>query len=124
MKTTDIAINKVYSILKTGNVKPLFKWLKPTNKKAPEYTVINALPVGDGVIQKCRVNVNFHAKDLNAGIPDIETLETATATIMGLVQEVAQRDIVIEFESQQYIKEPQLEEHYSNIRLSVKMLNN
>lgn len=125
MKTTDFAINEVYSILTeaAGFETTVYKLTKPSKKKESQYIVLNALPITSGVLQKCRVNVNYHVKDLTSGIPDMATLETGTATLMGLLQDVPAKGIIIDFESQEYFCESQLEEHYSNIRLSVKIIN-
>lgn len=125
MKTTDFAIDKVYSILaaETGVQTPAYKLTKPSKNTDSEYIVINALPISDGVLQKCRVNVNLHVKDLASGIPNMQTLETGTASLMTLLQEVTENGIIIDFESQEYFRESQLGEHYSNIRLSIKIIN-
>ena len=124
MKTTDFAINEVYRLISASTIEtPVYKLTKPSKKKESQYIVLNALPISDGVLQKCRVNVNYHVKDLASGIPDMATLETGTASLMGLLQDVPAKGIIIDFESQEYFRESQLEEHYSNIRLSVKIIN-
>lgn len=122
MKTTDTAIDKVYSMLKAGTI-PVYKLLKPTKATHTSYVVINSLPINAGVLQKCYVNVNYHAKDLAPGIPDLNTLKAGTKTVMEIVEFVGEKGIIIDFESQEYFQETQLDEHYSNIRLSVKIIN-
>lgn len=124
MKTTDYAINRVFSIIKASAITlPVYKLIKPTDLVHSEYIVINALPINEGVLQKCRVNVNYHVKDLKNGMPDLAKLETLTATLMGLLQDVTSNRDIINFESQEYFREDQLGEHYSNIRLSLKVVN-
>lgn len=125
MKTTDFAINQVYSILTgTGGVEiPVYKLLKPTKEAESEYIVINSLPIGYGVMQMVVVNVNYHVDDLAPGIPDMATLETGTETLMGLLATVHETGILIDFENQEYIPEPGIDETYSNIRLKVKIVN-
>lgn len=122
MKTTDLAINKVFSKVKPAFLIPVYKYEKPTSKTDTEYIVINSLPINSDVMQKCRVNVNYHVKDKTPGILNEEKLVSATAAIMAVI-EVAEKGWIIEFESQEYHGEPQLNEHYSNIRLSVKIIN-
>jgi len=124
MKTTDFAIHKVYSIIKSSEMEQeVFKLTKQTKKNLSEYIVINALPISDGVLQKCRVNVNYHVKDLLSGVPDMKKLEDGTANLMTLLEDVPATGIIIDFESQEYHSENELGEHYSNIRLSVKIIN-
>lgn len=122
MKTTDAAINKVFSKVKPAFVIPVYKYEKPTEKNDTEYIVINSLPINADVMQKCRVNVNYHIKDKKPGILNEEKLVSGTAAIMAVI-EVAEKGWIVEFESQEYHSEPQLNEHYSNIRLSVKIIN-
>lgn len=125
MKTTDHAINAIYDILTgTGGVEiPVYKLRKPTNVEESEYIVINALPIGKGILQKCVVNVNHHASDLAPGIPDIITLGTGSETIMGLLEIVSTSGVLIDFENQEYIPEENINETYSNIRFKVKIIN-
>lgn len=124
MKTTDFAINRVYSLIKASELtQPLYRLVKPDKKNHVEYIVINALPISEGVLQKCRVNVNYHVKDHSSGIPDLKKLEAGTATLMGILEDVPATGIIVNFESQEYFREDELNEHYSNIRLSVKIVN-
>lgn len=124
MKTTDYALQKVYSLIKASEFqKPTYKLTKPSKKSHAEYIVLNALPIGPGVLQKCYVNVNYHVKDLSSGMPDLAKLEAGTTTLMTFLEEVTETAILIDFESQEYFREEALGEHYSNIRLSVKILN-
>lgn len=124
MKTTDFAINRVFGLIKDSDLtQPVYKLVKPDNKSHAEYIVINSLPISEGVLQKCHVNVNYHVKDKTTGIPDLRKLETGTASLMTLLEDVPATGIIINFESQEYFREDELNEHYSNIRLSVKIVN-
>jgi hypothetical protein len=126
MKTTDYAINYVYSILThkdAGIDYPVYKYRKPTQSTHTAYIVINSLPISAGVLQMTRVNVNFHCADLYDGVPDTVTLEETTADLMALLTEVSDIGILIDFESQEYIQEKELNEHYSNIRLHIKIIS-
>jgi len=124
MKTTDTAINKVFGLIKASAFqKPTYKLTKPFKNADTEYIVINSLPVGPGVMQKCYVNVNYHVKDLAPGMPDIVKLEEGTSSLLAFLEEVYDAGVLIDFEQQEYFREDTLEEHYSNIRLSVKIIN-
>lgn len=130
MKTSLTAINKVFSVLKSagGLSISVFKQTKPTDKHLKEYTVINALPINSDVMQACIVNVNYHTKDLKAGYPDNERLDLTSSSIIALLDGVVDQsnssiDILIDYQSQETIREEALNEHYSNIRFSVKIIN-
>lgn len=124
MKATDFAINEVYRLISGSAIAtPVYKLTKPSKKKDTEYIVLNALPISSGILQKCYVNVNYHVKDFSPGMADMVTLQDGTKALMDLLENVPAKGIIIDFESQEYFKETQLEEHYSNIRLSVKIIN-
>lgn len=124
MKTTDFAINEVYRLISGSAIEtPVYKLTKITKKKDAEYIVLNALPITPGVLQKCYVNVNYHVKDLSPGMADMVKLQDGTSALMTLLENVPAKGIIIDFEMQEYHSESQLEEHYSNIRLSVKIIN-
>lgn len=124
MKTTDLALQEVYSLIKASEITtPLYKLNKPSKKSHTEYIVLNALPIGPGTLQKCYVNVNYHVKDLSSGMPDMATLEAGTAALMAELEIANVAGILIDFEQQEYFREDSLGEHYSNIRLSVKIIN-
>jgi len=122
-KTTDYIIGIVYSLL--GSItKPKYLKTKPTNAVAAEYVVINSLPINANVMQKCYVNVNYHVKDITAGTPDITKLEAGSALVLAALKEVSITAYLIDFESQETIREEGLGEHYSNLRFSFKNINN
>lgn len=130
MKTTETAINKVFSVLKgTGGLSiSVFKHTKPTDKDPREYIVINALPINSDVMQACVVNVNYHAKDIKAGYPDNAKLDSTSESIITLLDNVVDQsnssiDILIDYRSQETIRDEAQNEHYSNLRFSVKIIN-
>ncbi|HCY40438.1 MAG TPA: hypothetical protein DHV48_03655 [Prolixibacteraceae bacterium] len=124
MKTTDFAIDEIYRLISGSAIEtPVYKLTKPSKKKDAEYIVLNTLPISAGVLQKCYVNVNYHVKDLSPGMADMVTLQEGTNALMALLEDVPAIGIIIDFEMQEYHRESQLEEHYSNIRLSVKIIN-
>ena len=125
MKMTDTAINRVYGLLKAagGLTVPVYKLTKPSREKPPVYVVINSLPITSGVMQRCHVNVNIHVSDPNPGVADINTLADLTTDVLTLLHQVDASGILIDFESQEHIRDERLNEHYSNIRFFVKLVN-
>lgn len=130
MKTTSTAINKVYLVLKgTGGLTvPVYKLEKPILKTPPaEYVVVNSLPISADVMQACTVNINYHVKNLAPGVPAIEKLETGTDAVILLLDKLFDQsgavEILIDFDSQETIRDEALNEHYSNIRFKVKIIN-
>jgi hypothetical protein len=127
MKLTHHALNEVYSILKQAGAVacPVFKYVKPTKLTPDEYVVINSLPITSGVLQTCRVNVNFYRKNLASGIPNIERLEVGSQEILDFLELTSNRTdgIYIDFESQEIIVSDGTNECYSNLRFKVKLLN-
>jgi len=123
MKTSDHAIDKVYDILNAATGIGIFKLTKPSKRTDSEYIVINSLPMGPGVLQKCPVNVNYYVSDMQPGTPDLDKLETGTEQFMTVLEDVSETGLHIDFESQEYFREPGQDKHYSNIRLSVKLIN-
>jgi hypothetical protein len=122
-KTTDYIIGLVFSLL--GSItKPKYLKTKPTASTAAEYVVINSLPINANVMQKCYVNVNYHVKDITAGTPDTVKIEAGSALVLAALKQVSTTNYLIDFESQETIREEGLGEHYSNLRFSFKYINN
>ena len=127
-KTTDFIIDIVYSLLGSITV-PKYRKTKPTKSTASEYVVINSLPINAAVMQKCYVNVNYHVKDIDGGTdvgltPDDTKLAAGTALVLAALKKVTTTAYLIDFESQETIREEQIGEHYSNLRFSFKNINN
>jgi len=127
MKLTHHAINEVYSILKQAGAVacPVYKYVKPTKVTTDEYVVLNSLPISSGVLQTCRVNVNFYRKNLASGIPDVTRLQVVSQQIIDYLEMTSNRTdgIYIDFESQEIIVSDGTNECYSNLRVKVKLLN-
>ncbi len=122
-KTTDYVIGVVRGLLGSITV-PKYLQTKPTAVIAAEYVVINALPINADVMQKCYVNVNYHVKDIAAGVKDTTKIEAGSAAILAILKEVAATSYMIDFESQETIREEALGEHYSSLRFSFRYINN
>ena len=127
-KTTDYIIDIVYSLLGSITV-PKYRKTRPTKSTAAEYVVINSLPINSQTLQKCYVNVNYHVKDIDQGIgvgfvPNDTKLQAGSALILSALNQISTTAYLIDFESQETIREEQLGEHYSNLRFSFKYINN
>jgi hypothetical protein len=122
-QTTDYVIGIVYLLLNSIS-KPKYLKSKPSNSTAAEYVVINSLPINANVMQKCYVNVNYHVKDIAVGTPDSAKIEAGSKAVLAILKEVTTTAYLIDFESQETIREEQLGEHYSNLRFSFKNINN
>jgi len=124
MKTTEYAVGYVHGILTGLNAVdvPVYAWAKPTQSKETEYIVINSLPISAGVLQRTRVNVNYYTQDIFEGVPNMAKLQPMTAALMELLEEISETGIMIDFETQEYIRE-KAGMHYSNIRLFIKIIN-
>jgi len=121
-KTNDEAIEVVWGLLGTISVKKYLRE-KPTKAKDTEYIVINALPISVGPMQKCIVNVNYHVKDIEAGIADHIKLVSGAQALFNILERVTAPSYMIDLESQHTYQEMGLDEHFSNSRLSFKFVN-
>ncbi len=88
-----------------------------------EYIVINTLPIGSGIIQKCIVNVNIHIKDIEPGKADTVRLDQLTEIVVNHFEEAVSENIYMYYQQQKTFAESALKKHYSNIRIEVIMLN-
>ncbi len=124
MKTTAEAIDFVYSKLSAASgITNVYKLTKPSNSKKDEFIVINSLPVNADVLQRCVVNVNCHVADITEGTPDLIKLKNVTSQVVSLFEALKENPTFVYFDGQEFFREPELKMHYSNIRLSVKLLN-
>jgi hypothetical protein len=122
-KTTDYIVGLVFGLL--GSItKPKYLLTKPSTSTATEYVVINSLPINAEVMQKCYVNVNYHVKDITEGVPDIVKIAAGSALVLTAINTVSTTGYLIDFESQEIIREDALGEHYTNLRFSIKFINN
>ena len=125
--TSDYAVDIVRGLLATIT-RPKYMITTPDFKslgqsRPAEYIVINSLPIGSNVMQKCYVNVNYHVKDQGAGIPDITKINSGSAAVMVILEKVTESNYMIDYEGQETFREDALGEHYSNLRFSFKFIN-
>jgi hypothetical protein len=122
-KTSDYAVGIVHGLL-SSITKPKYLFTSPADLKATEYLVINALPINADTMQKCYVNVNYHVKDIEQGKPDVAKIQTGENAVLTILKKVSTTAYLIDFESQEIIREEARSEHYSNLRFSFKNINN
>jgi hypothetical protein len=127
-KTPEYVVGIVYGLLSSIS-KPKYRFTKPTSKNDSEYIVINAFGGTADVMQKFFVNVNYHVKDLKdksgpSGIPDVVKLEAGSQAVLSVLKKVTTTGYLIDFEEPKIIREEALEEHFSNLRFSFKLINN
>lgn len=123
--TSDYVIGIVYSLLSSITV-PKYRKTSPEDlsSSTKEYVVVNALPINANVMQKCYVNVNYHVKDIGPGKPDNVSLEAGSQAILAILEKVSDDNYLIDFETQETIRESSRGEHFSNMRFSFKYINN
>ena len=122
---TEDAVLMVYTKLKAVATHPVYKYSRPSSCKAPVYYVINSLGADGGMLQTCVVNVNAYCEDVEPGTPDIETLSVLTRLVIATLNESSDQTQNIQciVKGDNLFEGEQLENHYSNVRLEVKMLN-
>jgi hypothetical protein len=122
MYTTVDIVNKFYSLLQ-GTVSNLYKNSKPLDEKMDEYTVVTSLSVSAPLLQECPINVNFHVKDFDGRIANTQRLNTVAKSIIALLDDYNDTDIDIALVFQTLVEEPDLLEHFMNIRFIARHLN-
>ena len=126
MKTVNDAVNLIYSAMKgNGILIPIYLFQKPTQLQPDQYYVVNGLPISSGVMQSCKVNVNFFAKDIAPGIPNLTSLESGANSIVSMFVSYADNTngIYVELYSQSVARSDSSGEHYTNVKLNVTFLN-
>lgn len=123
MKTVFDAIDSVYPLIRNlFNDCAIYKQFKPDSDKPDTWIVINSLPVNEGILQTCSVNVNIHVKELQKGKPDHEKLKYMTDAVIALFP-IVTGDVHLYFGRQSIIRENQFQTNYSNIVLNAYLLN-
>ena len=119
------AISVVYKKLKSALTYPVFRYSRPANLTDEAYIVINSLPVGSGILQKCVLNVNAWCKDIEPGSPDAKKLATMTKGIIETLDDTENEsgDVFIFFQQQNVFQGDELKNHYSSIRFDIRLIN-
>lgn len=121
----DDAISVVYRKLKSALTYPVFRYSRPADVTSEAYIVINSLPVGSGILQKCILNVNAWCKDIEPGSPDAKKLAAMTKEAIETLDETENEtgDIFIFFQQQNVFPGEELKSHYSNMRFDIRLIN-
>lgn len=95
-----------------------------------EDIVINTITLGDGTRQHGVANVNIYVPDIATTIGGKQQFLTNTARLITLanivkplLEETDGDDFVLWIDSTQIIDEPEIKQHFMNIRLEVQMYN-
>jgi hypothetical protein len=127
--SSDKVIGIVYSLLTSINI-PIYVRTKPTKAADDEYIVINTLAINADVLQSCRVNVNYHCKDLYVDdmgyVPDMANLDSNTNTIINLLKRYTgsgTHTYTIDFIGQETFSEENINEHFSNVKFKFNYIN-
>lgn len=137
MRTTLDIVDILYqvinqSVLKTSVNGNVYKFSRPVNS-GKEDIVINSLPITGGQLQEGFVNVNIHVPNLSLNIgglqdntqPDFSRLKSFAAAAVGILQEVWREsgDVNFSIQNQSIFPEPEVNEHYVNIRIRYYSVN-
>lgn len=122
-KLPDYVAGRVLTLLSSINVTK-YKLDRPASGTPAQFIVVNAFSISSGRMQKFVLNVNYHAKNLSGGVADNLKLQNNSQSILNLLEEYEGTDMFIEFESSETFSEPQFDEHYSNLRFTLKFINN
>lgn len=139
LKTTLDAVDVIYDMLDSINLRSiisgdLYKYDSRPADSEKEDIVVNAITVAEGLIQNGVCNVNIHVPDLkktngNAlyDVPDEDRLKT----ILNKVVECLGKNHGRSFKNgnsyisniSNPIKEPELHEHFINVRINIEFHN-
>ena len=98
---------------------------RPTKNAPAKFIVVNGFCIVPGIMQKFVVNVNCHARNIAEGNIDRVTLDAMSVAVLNVLEEYdSPGELIIEFDTQEIFQEPNVDEHYSNLRFIVKSINN
>ena len=122
----DDAIKVVYKKLNAAVSVPVYQYARPSDSSDEAYYVINALPIGNGLLQKCVINVNAYCQDVSPGVPDSLQLTKMSNLVITKLDATSSEagGIFIFFQQQNIFQGEELQNHYSNMRFDIRLLNN
>ncbi len=122
---TEDAVLVVYKKLKAVTTLPVHKYARPNSTQSGTYLVVNALPIDSGIVQRCIINVNVYADDIQAGQPDMVTIVPLTRTVISTLDETCDstQNIQIFFQQENLFVGEEPSNHYSNMRFEIILLN-
>ena len=121
-KLSDNVVQQVVTLLASVSTQK-YKHTRPESPAPEQFIVINAFCVGSGPLQKFVLNVNCHARNLSGGVIDNLKLSTMSQSVLNILEDYNSTALLIDFEGQEIIPETQLNEHYSNLKFSLKTIN-
>lgn len=121
-KLTDTVVQQVVTLLTSVSVQK-YKHTRPESPAPAQFIVINAFSVGSGPLQKFVLNVNCHARNLSGGVIDTLKLNDMSQSVLNILEDYNSTSLLIDIESQEIIPEAQFNEHYSNLKFSLKSIN-
>jgi len=130
MMTVDDAVRAICAnIVASGSAYlldvPVYRYARLSDATG-SYIVVNALPIGTGLLQKCVANVNIYCADIFPGSPDAVKLADMTNAVIGALDDSQnmEGDVLIYFQQQNLMRDEELKSHYSNIRFDIRLINN
>jgi len=121
-KTSNQIIDIVMGLLVSITV-PKYPKTKPDNLQPDEYIVVNTLGIDADTMQTSHVNVNYHVADITPGTPDNAKIKAGEALVMAILTKVTATDYMIDFEGQYDEREPNQNEHFSNLKFRFLQIN-
>ncbi|MCF2498400.1 hypothetical protein [Dyadobacter chenhuakuii] len=107
----------------------IYKEGRPSDSEL-EDLVINTITTGDGTRQFGVSNVNIYVKDISALIggkqqflANTARLITLTNLVKPLLEETDGDDFALWIESTRIVKEPEINQHFINIRIEFQFIN-
>ena len=137
MRTTFDVVDILYPVLFASPMKlaisgTICKNKRPVNSGEVD-VVINSLPITGDQLQEGIVNVNIHVPNLKLSIggiqdrtqQDHETMKELTAQAVGILNDLwlAKGELSFSILTQSIFEEPEIFEHYVNLRLSYRAVN-
>lgn len=123
------AINSPLNAAVAGNI---YKHQRPFNSTS-EGVVINCLPISGGQLQDGIMNVNIHVPNLVLSIggiqddtqPDSARLSSLTKMAIQVFEDYWAElgDVNFSLENQSLFEEPEINQHYTNLRLRFNAVN-
>jgi len=121
-KLTDYAVQQVVTLLASVAIQK-YKYTRPESPAPERFIVINAFCVGTGPMQKFVLNVNCHARNLSGGVIDTLRLNDMAQSVLNIIEDYGSTSLLIDLESMETIPESQFNEHYTNLKFSLKTIN-
>lgn len=128
------AKNNIYQLLNVPGVTdavPVYIDVKPTGNDDTVYIVVKSLTISGGQLQDGVVMVNIHAKNVEATVngqpetnfPDNIKLKQLQDLVIPIIEDGLINDMGTEIQAITLLDEPDLKEHFLNIRVLIHYIN-